>query len=81
MYDLPALVTASNSAGSAQRSLDLVARPSSVAGPTYEAVARAFIRAVHSVLTGETGAAQAAATVEKDLVAITGFARGSPRRN
>lgn len=79
VYDLPALVTAPNGAGPARRSIDMVARPSIVAGPKYEAVARAFIRAVHSVLTGETGAAQAAATLEKDLVRVMGFKTGPPR--
>lgn len=81
LYDLPALVTAPNGALPARRSIDTVARPSIVAGPKYEAVARAFISAVHSVLTGETSASQAAVTAERDIVAITGFAKGAPRRD
>jgi hypothetical protein len=32
------------------------------------------------VLTGETAATAAAATLEKDLVAITGFEKGAPHR-
>jgi hypothetical protein len=34
--------------------------------------------AVHSVLAGEKPAPQAAAALEKKLVAITGFKTGSP---
>jgi trehalose/maltose transport system substrate-binding protein len=54
-----------------------VARPSIVAGQKYEDVTRAYIRAVHSVLTGEK-IPSAAAALEKELVGITGFRQGPP---
>jgi trehalose/maltose transport system substrate-binding protein len=56
----------------------LVSRPSAVAGKKYGDVTDAYIRAVHSVLTGERSAPEAAATLEHDLVRITGFKTGSP---
>lgn len=57
----------------------VVSRPSAVAGDKYEQVARAYIDTVHSVLTGQKGATQAAAELEKELVKITGFAAGQPK--
>jgi hypothetical protein len=42
-------------------------------------VTRAYISAVHSVLTGEKGAPEVAAALEKELVAITGFRTGPPK--
>jgi hypothetical protein len=36
------------------------------------------MQAVHSVLTGEKRALEAAATLEKELVRITGFKTGPP---
>jgi len=61
---------------------DVVARPSIVTGTKYEDVSRAYIRAVHSVLTGEKMASASAAALEKELVEITGFKTGPPpRRN
>ena len=50
-----------------------------MAGHTYEQVARAYIDAVHSVLTGEKDAPEAAAAVEKRLSQITGFPIGPPK--
>jgi trehalose/maltose transport system substrate-binding protein len=41
-------------------------------------VARAYIAAVHSVLTGEKPAPEAAAALEKELARITGFPIGPP---
>ena len=61
---------------SSQRKAGVVSRPSSMAGHTYEQVARAYIDAVHSVLTGEKDAPEAAAAVEKRLSQITGFPIG-----
>jgi trehalose/maltose transport system substrate-binding protein len=58
----------------------VVARPSIVAGQKYEDVTRAYIRAVHSVLTGERIPSAAAAALEKELVEITGFRQGPPPR-
>ena len=38
----------------------------------------AYIQAVHSVLTGEKSAPEAAAALENELVRITGFKKGPP---
>ena len=59
----------------------VVARPSTVAGEKYEDVSRAYIQAVHSVLLGQSKAPEAAATLERELVRITGFKTGPPSRN
>jgi len=56
----------------------VVARPSIVAGQKYEEITRAYIGALHSVLTGERTAPAAAADLEKELMEITGFKRGLP---
>jgi len=54
----------------------VVARPSVVAGEKYEEVTRAYIRGLHSVLTGETDSSTAVMALEKELVKITGFKTG-----
>lgn len=51
----------------------VVSRPSSIAKEKYADVARAYIRAVHSVLQGKTSAPETAAGLERELVGITGF--------
>jgi trehalose/maltose transport system substrate-binding protein len=56
----------------------MVSRPSAVSGKKYEDVTEAYFRAVHSVLTGEKSAPEAAAALESELVRITGFKTGSP---
>jgi trehalose/maltose transport system substrate-binding protein len=58
----------------------IVSRPSAVAGKKYQDVTDAYIQAVHSVLTGEKGAPEAAAALEKELVRITGFKKGPPQQ-
>jgi trehalose/maltose transport system substrate-binding protein len=55
-----------------------VSRPSDVTGKKYQDVTDAYIQAVHSVLTGEKSAKEAAAALEKELVGITGFKKGPP---
>jgi len=57
----------------------VISRPSSVLGRRYEQVTRAYTGAVHSVLTGERGAPEAAAELERQLIKITGFHTGPPR--
>jgi trehalose/maltose transport system substrate-binding protein len=57
-----------------------VSRPSAVTGKKYGDVTDAYIRAVHSVLTGEKHATVAAAALENELVHITGFKKGPPAR-
>lgn len=56
----------------------MVSRPSAVAGQKYEEVDHAYLGALHSVLTGQTKAPDAAAALEKELVRITGFKVGPP---
>jgi len=56
----------------------MVLRPSDVAGKKYQEVTDAYIQAVHSVLTGEKSAPEAAATLENELVRTTGFKKGPP---
>ena len=58
-----------------------VSRPSNVTGEKYPDVSSAYIQAVHSVLTGEKGAAEAAAALENELLRITGFKTGHPQGN
>jgi trehalose/maltose transport system substrate-binding protein len=58
----------------------IVSRPSAVAGKKYQDVTDAYIQAVHSVLTGEKGAPEAAAALENELVRITGFKKGPPQQ-
>ena len=58
----------------------VVSRPSSLTGDKYEQVSRTYIDAVHAVLTGQKGAPQAASELEKQLVKITGFRTGPPKR-
>ena len=55
-----------------------VTRPSNITGEKYQDVSGAYIQAVHSVLTGEKRAPEAAATLENELVRITGFKTGPP---
>jgi trehalose/maltose transport system substrate-binding protein len=59
---------------------NVVSRPSTVTGQKYGDVAHAYLRAVHSVLTGRASAPEAAAALEKELVGITGFKTGPPSR-
>jgi trehalose/maltose transport system substrate-binding protein len=80
LYDLPKILQAcASSAQLRQESSRLVSRPSNVTGDAYEDVTRAYVQAVHSVLTGKRGAPIAAAALEKQLVAITGFKTGPPK--
>jgi trehalose/maltose transport system substrate-binding protein len=72
-------VTAAN--GSPNQLTSIVARPSAAAGVAYKQVSKAYIDAVHSVLTGERQAPPAAAELEKRLIEITGFPAGPPQRS
>ena len=79
LYELPAILDPYPLlANSRQHGGGVVARPSIVAGQKYEGVSRAYIGAVHSVLTGEKTSSVAAAELEKKLVEITGFRKGPP---
>jgi len=56
----------------------ILARPSTATGSKYKEASKAYINAVHSVLAGQTEAGEAAAELEKQLIAITGFRTGPP---
>src|SRR5262249_802751 len=80
LYGLPQILQAyAPSPQATQQSGRLVSRPSNVTGHAYEDVSRAYFQAVHSVLTGERSASMAAAALEKQLIAITGFKAGPPK--
>jgi trehalose/maltose transport system substrate-binding protein len=83
LYDPTAILRAKRSAADSgkEQVSGVVARPSTVAGEKYEEVSRAYIQAVHSVLLGQSAAPEAAASLERDLVRITGFKTGQPSRN
>jgi trehalose/maltose transport system substrate-binding protein len=80
LYDLPEALEPNprlDLLGQAFRT-SMVSRPSDVAGKKYDDVTDAYIQAVHSVLTGEKSAPEAAAALENELVRITGFKKGPP---
>jgi trehalose/maltose transport system substrate-binding protein len=80
LYDLPQVLQAyAPSHQLSQQRSGLVNRPSNVTGHAYEDVTQAYIQAVHSVLTHERSAPMAAAALERQLVAITGFKAGPPK--
>jgi hypothetical protein len=62
-----------------QESSRVVVRPSIVAGDAYEGVTKAYSQSVHSVLTGERSAPEAAAALEQQLTQLTGFIAGPPK--
>jgi trehalose/maltose transport system substrate-binding protein len=63
------------------QSARIVARPSVVTGAAYKQVSKAYIDAVHSVLTGEKKARDAAAELEAQFKEITGFSPGPPQKH
>ncbi|HTZ59815.1 MAG TPA: extracellular solute-binding protein [Acidobacteriaceae bacterium] len=69
----------SENPGSPDQSI-VARRPSAIAGGAYEQVAKAYISAVHSVLTGQNSGPAAAALLERQLIQITGFRPGPPER-
>lgn len=73
VYSLPAVLKAyaRPELGTLDKRSQVVSRPSSLAGAEYENVSRAYAQALHSVLTGETPAPQAAAKLESQLSQIT----------
>ena len=79
LYELPAILEPYPQLAKLSRPRgSVVARPSIVTGQKYEDVSRAYIREVHSALTGDKTASAAAADLEKELVEITGFKTGPP---
>jgi trehalose/maltose transport system substrate-binding protein len=82
VYDIASIVdTYRDSKKSGPLKAIVVSRPSWIAARSYEEVTRAYFGAVHSVLTGERRAPEAAAELEKDLVKITGFRAGPPAKD
>jgi trehalose/maltose transport system substrate-binding protein len=57
----------------------MVSRPSNVTGKKYQDVSDAYVQAVHSVLTRDKNAPEAAAALENELVRITGFRKRPPQ--
>jgi trehalose/maltose transport system substrate-binding protein len=77
--DPPSMSQPDVSGAESKRRASIVARPSVAAGSAYKQVSRAYIDAVHSVLSGQKGAPQAAAELEKQLIEITGFSAAPPK--
>jgi trehalose/maltose transport system substrate-binding protein len=80
LYNLPEVLEANPRFDILSQALRtvVVPRPSNVSGKKYQDVTDAYIQAVHSVLTGEKSAPEAAAALEKELVRITSFKKGPP---
>jgi trehalose/maltose transport system substrate-binding protein len=55
-----------------------VARPSTVSGPHYDEVSRAYFSSVHSILAGEQDASNAMSALQAKLQSITGGTPGTP---
>ena len=80
VYNLPwASELHDRSPKSIQRGSGVVNRPYFEAGRQYEQVSGAYIASVHSVLTGEMDAPEAAADLEKQLIKLTGYSTGPPK--
>jgi len=80
-YDLPSISEPEDHLKNSSQGLtSAVSRPSNVAGSMYEQVTRAYIDGVHAVLTGQKRAPEAAADLERQLVKITGFRTGPPKK-
>jgi trehalose/maltose transport system substrate-binding protein len=71
--DTPSVSPPQASAAGSNQLANIVARPSIQTGGKYREVSRAYIDAVHSVLTGQKQAPAAAAELEQQLIEITGF--------
>ena len=81
LYELPLIVDPyPQSPQLTQQRGGVVSRPSSIAGPVYEGVSKAYIEALHSVLLRKTSAPNATAALEKQLIAVTGFKTGPPKK-
>ena len=77
--DPPSISASEDSPAASNRRAIIVARPSVASGSAYKQVSKAYIDAVHSVLTGQSEAAAAAAKLEKQLIEITGFRAAPPQ--
>ena len=63
-----------------ERGSTLVSRPAIETGRDYRKVSAAYAAAVHSVLTGQKSAPEAAAELEAQLINMTGFHVGGPKQ-
>jgi trehalose/maltose transport system substrate-binding protein len=79
LYDLPWFAGANASTQKPGSQPRIISRPSDVTGQAYDKVSQAYMQAVHSVLTHERSAIEAAALLEKELVVITGYKTGPPQ--
>src|SRR5207253_10750588 len=79
LYDLPWLMGSNTRAQKSGSPPLIISRPSDVTGQAYEKVSKAYMQAVHSVLTHERSATDAAALLERELVVITGYKTGPPQ--
>lgn len=64
--------------GTLDKQSKVVSRPAAQTGAEYERVSRAYAQALHSVLTGETAAPEAAARLETQLSQITASRKNAP---
>jgi trehalose/maltose transport system substrate-binding protein len=82
LYDLPEVLEANPRFALLSQAFrtGIVSRPSNLTGKKYEDVANVYMHAVHSVLTGERSAPEAATTLENELVRITGFKKRPPQK-
>jgi len=79
LYELPAILEPyPRLAQFNQNPGGVAARPSIATGQKYEDVSRAYIRELHSVLTGEKKPSLAADDLLRELVEITGYTTGTP---
>jgi trehalose/maltose transport system substrate-binding protein len=79
LVDLPSLIDPRSNSMKPGPQPGIISRPSMITEQAYEKVTTAYIAAVHSVLTHERSASDAAASLEKELVEITGFKTGPPQ--
>jgi trehalose/maltose transport system substrate-binding protein len=79
LYELPLLVSPRVTPTKPGPQPGVISRPSMITGQAYEKVTTAYMQAVHSVLTHERSAPEAAAALERELVEITGFRTGPPQ--
>ena len=82
LYELPEVLEANPRFALLSRAFrtGIVSRPSDVTGKKYQDVTDAYIQSVHSVLTREQSAPEAAVALEKELVRLTGFKKGPPQK-
>jgi trehalose/maltose transport system substrate-binding protein len=79
LFELPAILNPyPQAAESNQGGGGIVARPSITSGSKYDEVSKAYIRELHSALTGEKKPSVAAADLEAELIRITGYRKGPP---